>query len=67
MVKISIIKKSIVVSDFSGEFGPDIISMLSNQWNFEEEGKKLVYGREFDSMFVYKIYKLFINSYKVMN
>ena len=57
MVKISIIKKSIVVSDFSEEFGPDIIDMLSNQWNFEEEGKKLRYGREFDSMFVYKIYK----------
>ena len=57
MVKISIIKKSIVVSDFSEKFGPDIIDMLSNQWNFEEEGKKLRYGREFDSMFVYKIYK----------
>ena len=57
MVKISIIKKSIVVSDFSEKFGPDIIDMLSNQWNFEEEGKKLRYEREFDSMFVYKIYK----------
>ena len=57
MVKISIIKKSLAVSDFSEKFGPDIIDMLSNQWNFEEEGKKLRYGREFDSMFVYKIYK----------
>ena len=57
MVKISIIKKSIVVSNFSEKFGPDIIDMLSNQWNFEEEGKKLRYGKEFDSMFVYKIYK----------
>ena len=56
MVKISIIKKSIVVSDFSEKFGPDIIDMLSNQWNFEEEGKKLRYGKEFDSMFIYKIY-----------
>ena len=57
MVKISIINKSIIVSNFSKEFAPDIISMLSDQWNFVEQGGKLKHGKEFDSLFVYEIYK----------
>jgi SNF2 family DNA or RNA helicase len=57
MVKISIINKSIIVSNFSKEFAPDIISMLVDQWNFVEQGGKLKYGKEFDSLFVYEIYK----------